>query len=309
MKPRLWMFLVVLIATLSILEKGFYRPENLLNILLQISIDGVLACGMTMVVLTGGLDLSIGAVAALSGVIFIMAADHGVWWAGIGALAIGLAIGAFNGLLIARLNLNSLIVTLGAMAGVQGAALWLSRGYPLAGPGGEFEMLGGGFFCFVPLPIVYFALIATACTVLLRFTSWGRNIYAVGGNRRAARIAQIPIVFSEWSVYVLSGGLAAFAGVVLASRLNTGSPIIGQDAPLQAFVAVTLGGTRLSGGKGGILQTVMGILVLGVLSNGLNVLNVPPSLQWGIKGSILIIFAAVESVPRSWLARTTKEMA
>jgi ribose transport system permease protein len=170
-------------------------------------------------------------------------------------------------------------------------------------------MPGGGFFLYIPLPIVYFACVATTCYLLLRFTQWGRNIYAIGGSRGASRIAQIPIVATEWSVYAVSASLAAFAGIVLASRLNTGSPIIGQDAPLQAFVAVTLGGTSLSGGKGGIGQTVLGILVLGVLSNGLNLLNVPPALQWGIKGSLLIIFAGLESAPRLGWLRVQKEAA
>jgi ribose/xylose/arabinose/galactoside ABC-type transport system permease subunit len=309
MKPRLWMLLIVLLGILSILERAFYQPQNLLNILLQISIDGILACGMTLVVLTGGLDLSIGSVMALSGVVFVMADSHSVWAAGLVAVAAGLLVGVLNGFLIARLHLNSLIVTLGAMAAVQGIVLWLSRGYPLPGPGGDFEMPGAGFFAYIPLPIVYFAVVATACTLLLHFTQWGRNIYAVGGNRRAARIVQIPVVACEWSVYALSAAFAGFAGVVLASRLNTGSPIIGQDAPLQAFVAVTLGGTSLSGGKGGIPQTVLGILVLGVLSNGLNVLNVPPALQWGVKGSLLILFAALESTPRLWFTKAAKELA
>jgi ribose transport system permease protein len=309
MKPRLWIVLVALIGGLSILEKGFYRAENLLNILLQISIDGILACGMTLVVLTGGLDLSIGAVMALSGVVFVMASRYGVWPGAILALAAGVAVGTLNGFLIGRLQLNSLIVTLGAMAVVQGAVLWLSGGYPLPGPGKDFEIPGGGFLLYVPLPIVYFLVVAIACYLVLRFTQWGRNVYAVGGNRGAARIAHLPIVWTEWSVYVLASGLAAFAGVVLASRLNTGSPIIGQDAPLQAFVAVTLGGTSLAGGKGGVAQTVAGVLILGVLSNGLNLLNVPPALQWGIKGSLLIVFAGMESAPRLNLLRAAKELA
>jgi ribose transport system permease protein len=309
MKPRLWMLLILLAGVLSVLEKGFYRPENLLNILLQVSIDGILACGMTLVVLTSGLDLSIGSVMALSGVIFVMASRYGVAPAALVAVASGLAVGTLNGFLIARLHLNSLIVTLGTMAVTQGVVLWISRGYPLPGPGGDFEIPGGGFFCYVPLPILDFALVAAGCHFLLRFTQLGRNIYAVGGNRRAAQIAQVPIVASEWFAYVMSATLAAFAGMVLASRLNTGSPIIGQDAPLQAFVAVTLGGTSLSGGKGGIGRTVLGILVLGVLSNGLNLLNVPPALQWGVKGCILIAFAGFESAQRLWLSGASKEMA
>jgi ribose transport system permease protein len=296
---RLLVLLVALITIFAFLERRFYAPENVLNILAQISIDGILACGMTLVVLLGGLDLSIGSVAALSGVLFVLMSDKGTLVAGAAALSAGLLAGYVNGFLISSLKLNSLIVTLGAMAVVQGLALWLSRGYPLPGPGGDFEMLGGGFCCYVPLPIVYFAAVALASHLLTRQWQFGRNIYAIGGSREAARIAQVPIVATKWIVYVISGALAAFAGMILASRLNTGSPIIEQDAPLQALVAVVLGGTSLQGGFGGIWQTVLGMVVLGVLSNGLNLLNVPPALQWGLKGLILIVFSAIYGIARA----------
>lgn len=308
---RLWVLLTILVILISSLESRFYTSQNLLNIPLQIAIDGVLACGMTLVVVTGGLDLSIGSVAALSGVLFVITSGYGLVSAGLLAIGAGVLIGILNGFLIARLRLNSLIVTLGAMASVQGAALWLSHGYPLPGPGGDFQMLGGGFLCYIPLPIVCFALIAAAGHLMLRLTQFGRNLYAVGGNREAAQIVQIHVTITQWTAYVICSVLAAFAGILLASRLNSGSPIIGQDSPLQAFVAVVLGGTSLSGGTGGIAQTVLGLVVLGTLSNGLNLMNVPPALQWGVKGSILIFFAALNEVKRipGWSTVATKEVA
>lgn len=292
---RLVILLAGLIVALSAMEPRFYSLDNFVNILVQISIDGILACGMTLAVLTGGLDLSIGSVAALSGVLFVLVSSEAVGLAGFVALGAGVAVGFVNGWLIARLRLNPLIVTLGAMAALQGIALWLSRGYPLPGPGGQFETLGGGFFCHIPLPIVLFGLTAGAAQLLLSYSQFGRDVYALGGNREAARVGEVPVAGREWSVYVISAALAAFAGMILASRLNTGSPIIGQDAPLQALVAVVLGGTSLSGGKGGVRQTVLGLIVLGVLSNGLNLLNVGPAFQWGIKGSVLIVFAALDN--------------
>jgi ribose/xylose/arabinose/galactoside ABC-type transport system permease subunit len=262
---------------------------------LQVSIEGIVATGLTLVVLTGGLDLSVGAVAALSGVVFVLSAPLGLVWAGMIALFSGTLVGVVNGFLIGPCKLNSFVVTLGAMAGVQGIALWVSRGYPLSGAGGDFEMLGGGFFLHIPLPIVFYSCILIPSQFLLSHTQFGRDLYAIGGNRKAAKLADIAIVNREWTAYVLCSMLAAFSGMVLASRLNTGSPIVGQDLPLQAIAAIVLGGTSLYGGRGGVLRTMVGILTIGVLSNGLNLLNVSPAYQWSIKGSVLILVAGIDS--------------
>jgi ribose transport system permease protein len=207
-------------------------------------------------------------------------------------------VGLVNGVLIGKIKLNSLIVTLGTMAAVQGAAFGLSRGDPIPGPGGDFEMLGGGFLLYIPLPIVFFGLVILAGHFLLQHTQFGRDLYAIGGNREAARLVDIPVESRECWAYVLCALLAAFSGMILASRLNTGSPIIGQDTPLQAIAAIVLGGTSLYGGRGGILSTIIGTAIIGVLSNGLNLLNVSPAYQWAIKGSVLILVAGLDSARR-----------
>ena len=253
---------------------------------------------------------SVGATAALSGVIFVLTCGGGLVFAGACALLAGLVAGLVNALLIARAGLNPIMVTLGAMASLQGVALWLSRGYPIPGPGGYFEMLGGGFFCYIPLPIIYSAVILLACGALLRRTQFGRDLYALGGSRQASRIADIPVIRTESAAYCMSGLLAAFSGMVMASRLNTGSPIVGQDAPLEAIVAVVLGGASLSGGKGGIPQTVLGLTLVCALSNGLNLMNVAPVSQWGIKGGVLIAFSALEAAgPLTGYFRSTRRIA
>ena len=280
---------------IACLEPRFLSPSNVSNVLLQISIEGIVATGLTLVILTGGLDLSVGGVTALSGVIFVLAAPLGLILAGLIALLSGALVGIVNGFLIGPCKLNSFIVTLGAMAGVQGIALWVSRGYPLPGPSGDFEMLGGGFFLHVPLPIVFYTCILIPSHFLLSHTQFGRDLYAIGGHRKAAKLADIDIIGREWEASVLCSLLAAFSGMILASRLNTGSPIIGQDLPLQAIAAIVLGGTSLYGGRGGTLRTMVGILTIGVLSNGLNLLNVSPAYQWGIKGSVLILVAGIDS--------------
>jgi ribose transport system permease protein len=301
---RTLLLLAALLVSISVLELRFIQPANLLNVLLQISMDGIIACGLTFVILCGGLDLSVGAVTALSGVLFVTGLHLGIEIAGLLALLAGAAVGLINGLLIGRIKLNALIVTLGTMAAVQGVALWISRGYPIPGPGGDFEMLGGGFFLYVPLPVVFFGLVILGGHALLAHTQFGRDLYGIGGNREAARLADIPVETRECWAYVLCSLLAAFSGMILASRLNTGSPIVGQDAPLQAIAAIVLGGTSLYGGRGGVLQTVIGMATIGVLSNGLNLLNVSPAYQWAIKGSVLILVAGLDSAQRNLQFRT-----
>jgi ribose transport system permease protein len=294
-----------LVLAISTLEIRFVQPANLRNVLLQISMDGIVACGLTLVILCGGLDLSVGALTALSGVLFVTALPLGIGVAGLLALLAGAAVGLLNGVLIAKIKLNPLIVTLGTMTAVQGAAFWLSRGNPIPGPGGNFEMLGGGFILYLPLPIVLFAFVILGGHAMLAHSQFGRDLYAIGSNREAARLADIAVESRECWAYVLCALLAAFSGMILASRLNTGSPIIGQDTPLQAIAAVVLGGTSLYGGRGGILSTVIGMAIIGVLSNGLNLLNISPAYQWGIKGSVLILVAGLDSARRhSALAAT-----
>jgi ribose transport system permease protein len=303
---RRLLLLVGLVLGISILEIRFIQPANLRNVLLQISMDGIVACGLTLVILLGGLDLSVGAVTALSGVLFVIALPSGIGFAGLLALLAGAGVGLLNGVLIGKIKLNSLIVTLGTMAAVQGAAFWLSRGNPIPGPGRDFEMLGGGSFLYIPLPIVFFGVVILGGHALLQHTQFGRDLYAIGGNREAARLADISVESRECWAYVLCAVLAAFSGMILASRLNTGSPIVGQDTPLQAIAAIVLGGTSLYGGRGGILSTVIGIAIIGVLSNGLNLLNVSPAYQWAIKGSVLILVAGLDSARRHSELRTAQ---
>jgi ribose transport system permease protein len=295
---RRFVLLVLLVLGISALQPRFIQPANLRNVLLQMSTDGIISCGLTLVILCGGLDLSVGAVTALGGVVFVSELSLGIAVAGLLALLAGGIVGLVNGFLIGRIRLNPLIITLGTMAAVQGTALWMSRGSPVSGPGGDFEMLGGGFFLYVPVPIVLYVMVIAAGQVTLAHTQFGRDLYAIGDNREAARLADIPVQARECWAYVVCALLAAFSGMILASRLNTGSPIIGQDTPLQAIAAIVLGGTSLYGGKGGILSTVIGMAMIGVLSNGLNLLNVSPAYQWATKGVVLILMAGLDSARR-----------
>jgi ribose transport system permease protein len=283
-----------MLLTFSFGQSRFFTGLNLLNIAIQVSLIGLITLGMTLPVITGGLDLSVGSTAALTGVVFVRLLDFGLWPAGCIALITGVVVGLCNGLLIGRLGFSSIIVTLGSMAWADGLALWISHSYPLAGPSGDFEMLGGGFFLHIPLPIVFFVLAAIATYFILNETQFGRDLYATGGNRDLALLCGIPIPSRLQSAYLLSSALAGLSGMILASRLNTASPLVGQDAPLEALVAIVIGGTPLSGGAGGVLNTVLGLCVVEVLTNGLNLWNVAPASRWGITGLVLIVFAVLD---------------
>ncbi len=283
-----------MLLTFSVVHARFFTFSNVLNVVIQVSLTGLIALGMTLPVITGGLDLSVGSTAALAGVVFVRLLDFGLWPAGCAALMAGGAVGMCNGLLIGRFGFSSIIVTLGSMAWAEGLALWISHGYPLAGPSGEFEMLGGGFFLHVPIPIVLFALAAVATYLVLNETQFGRDLYAAGSNRELALACGIPVASRLQATYLVSSVFSVLSGMVLSSRLNTASPLVGQDAPLEALVAIVIGGTPLSGGAGGVLNTALGLFVVGVLTNGLNLWNVAPASRWGITGSVLIVFAILD---------------
>lgn len=299
--------LAVMVAVFSLTQKEFLSVGNLVNITVQASLLGLMTIGMALAVVTGHLDLSVGSVAALSGIVFASLEDDLGLWAAIScAVFVGVVLGAINGLLIGKLKFNSIIVTLGTLALGEGLALWASRGYPISGDSDDFELLGGAFFLHVPVAIVWFTIAAAGVSVFLAHTQFGRDFYAIGSNIELATLCGIPVASRVFAVYTLSAALSAFGGIVLASRLNTASPIVGHDAPLQALVAIVIGGMQLSGGEGGMGNVVLGLLIVGVLSNGMNLWNIEPANRWGITGAMLILFAILDrSRRRSRFAQET----
>lgn len=286
--------LAVMVLVFSISQHSFLTITNLINIATQSSLLGLMTIGLMLTVITGNLDLSVGSIAALSGIVFAVLSGGPLWCAVIVAVLIGVAGGALNGILVSKFQFNSIVVTLGSMAFFEGLALWFSHGYPIAGEAEDFEMLGGGFLLYIPLPIVFFAVAAMALHWTLSETPFGRDIYAIGSNIELARLSEIPVASRIFAVYLLSSLFSAFAGIVLASRLNTASPLVGQEAPLQALVAIVLGGTRLSGGQGGVTNTVLGLLIVSILGSGLNLWNISPANRWGLTGVLLITFAMLD---------------
>ncbi|PRX28892.1 ribose ABC transporter membrane protein [Orenia metallireducens] len=283
--------LIGLIIVMSFLSEYFLTVHNLMNITRQVSINAVLAIGMTFVILTGGIDLSVGSVLALSSVITagLMSSGMNIALVLIIGIGVGTLLGLLNGLLVAKGRMQSFIVTLGMMTIARGLTLIYSDGRPISGFDKSFRFLGAGHVLGIPVPvIIMFALLAVSY-VILKKTPFGRYVYAIGGNEKATELSGINTDKIKIGVYAISGFLASISGIILASRLNSAQPIAGTGYELDAIAAVVLGGTSLAGGQGGIVGTIIGALIIGILNNGLNLLNVSSFYQLVAKGAVILI--------------------
>jgi inositol transport system permease protein len=283
--------LVVIVAAISMARPRFLTLANLINVVRQISINGILAVGATCVLLTGGVDLSLGSVVALAGVVAASLAHPGQYPVAVPVLA-GVAAGALcggvNGLVVTKGRVAPFIVTLGMMTAARGLALVASDGRPVSNLSQEFTRIGSGNIDGIPIPIAILLAVALVSHVFLKHFRLGRYIYAVGGNENAAWASGINVDRVKLFAYGASGAMAGLAGVVLASRITTGQPNAGVGYELDAIAAVVIGGTSLSGGVGGVGGTVLGALLMGVINNGLDLLNVTSYYQQIIKGLIIV---------------------
>jgi inositol transport system permease protein len=289
--------LLVIGAALAVSQPVFLTLPNLVNVIRQISINGILAVGVTYVLLTGGVDLSLGSLVALTGVIaasFAHPGDHPAAVPVLLGVSAGAACGGVNGLLVTRGRVAPFIVTLGMMTVARGLALVVSGGKPVSDLSPEFTRLGGDALG-VPVPAVLLLAVALASAALLSRFRIGRHLYAVGGNENAARASGINVDAVKLLAYTMCGALAGLAGIALAARITTGQPNAGVGYELDAIAAAVIGGTSLSGGVGGVGGTLLGALLMGVINNGLDLLNVSSYYQAIVKG--VIIVAAV------WLDR------
>ena len=275
---------------LSLATDTFLSVANLTNVARQVSINGILAVGVTFVLLTAGVDLSLGSVVALSGVACATFAHPGEYSLFV-PIAVGLLTGAacglVNGVVVTRGGVAPFIVTLGMMTIARGLALIVSGGRPVANMSNELTALAGDFLG-IPIPVLCFAGVALAAWFFLRNFRLGRHIYAVGGNENAARAAGVPVERVKLFAYGLCGLLTGLAGVVLAARITTGQPNAGQAYELDAIAAVVIGGTSLAGGVGTITGTLLGVLLIGVINNGLDLQGVSSYYQAVIKGVIIV---------------------
>lgn len=292
--PFLGLFLIITIIT--ILNPDFLSVNNLLNVLRQVSINAIIAFGMTFVILTGGIDLSVGSILALTGAVTagMMAGGTDPVLAMLLGLILGALLGAVNGVLIAKGNVAPFIATLATMTIYRGLTLVYTEGRPISGLGDSlsFQLLGKGYFFGIPIPVVTMLISFGILYFILKKTTFGRRVYAVGGNEEASKLSGIKTGRIKIYVYALTGFLSALAALILTSRLNSAQPTAGQMFELDAIAAVVLGGTSLTGGRGWIVGTLIGALIIGVLNNGLNLIGVSSFFQQVVKG-LVILFAVL----------------
>jgi ribose transport system permease protein len=286
---------VVEVLIFSQLSEYFFTTDNILNITLQISIIAIIAVGMTFVILTAGIDLSVGAIVAFTGVITtsVLKIQAPLPVAFTLALAAGLVVGALSGavagIFITRFNITPFIVTLALMTIWRGAGYMYTDGRPVWGLPDEFSFLGSGRLLSIPVPTLLMVLVYVVAYVVLVHTRFGRHVYAVGGNKEAARLAGISTNSVIMRVYVICGTLSALSGILLASRVNSGQPNAGLSYELDVIAAVVIGGTSLFGGRGTIVGTFIGAMLIGVLRNGLNLMNVGSYVQSVVLGVVILL--------------------
>lgn len=294
--------LLAICAILTVMSPAFLTQNNIFNVLRQVSMNLYVACGMTMVIILGGIDLSVGSIIALSGVITggLISFSHFPLGPAVACgLAAGVLIGVINGAIISQTTIPPFIVTLATMNIARGAAYVYTGGQPIRVMSDEFNFIGAGYVGSLPVPIIYLVVIVLVSLLILNKAKMGRHIYAVGGNMTAAKFSGIKTKNVQFFVYVFSGLMAAIAGVVLASRMFSGQPTAGQGAEMDAIAAVVLGGTSMSGGVGKIGGTVIGGLIIGVLSNGLNLLGVNSFWQYIVKGVVILIAVYVDFLKKN----------
>ncbi|WP_148302573.1 ABC transporter permease [Caldalkalibacillus mannanilyticus] len=283
---------------MAALSPTFFTSGNLLNIVRQMSIVGIVAIGVTMIIITTGIDLSSGSVIALTSVIVASVAQvdsYPVLFAVAIGLGIGLLCGLINGSIIAKGKIAPFIVTLGMMTAARGAALLYSGGKPIGGLSESFKFIGQGSLFGIPVPIIIFAAVAVISYILLNKTKFGKYVYAIGGNEQAAIIAGVNVTKYKILIYGYAGLLSGLAGIILTSRIASGQPTAGVMYELDAIAAAVIGGTSLAGGIGTIGGTVIGALIIGVMNNGLDLLNVSSYWQQILKGAIITVAVLIDS--------------
>jgi ribose transport system permease protein len=299
--------LALMVLALGVLTDEFFTVDNGLNVLRQICPNLCLSLGMTVIILSGGIDLSVGSMLALSGAVaagllkngitiprsdvFIEVTVSGAIMAG---LLVGTALGWFNGFVITRFKLPPFVATLGMLSIARGLTMLWTGGFPITRLGEDFGFMGSGHWLGIPMPVWISAGLVAVFVLLTKRTPFGRRIYAVGGNERAARLSGLNVNRVKLLVYTLGGTLAGVASLLVTARLDSATPNAGLSYELDSIAAVVIGGTSLNGGRGTIMGTVLGCLIIGVLNNGLVLLEVSPFWQQVVKGLVILIAVAVD---------------
>lgn len=291
--------LCVLLAVLPATSSSFLSTQNAFNILRQISTNMLIACAMTMVIILGGIDLSVGSIIALSGVIAagcVSRYELPIVVALIAGAVIGLVIGVFNGFVICRTTIPPFIVTLATMNIARGLAKVYTGGSPVRVVTKEWQFIGAGYIGPVPVPVIIMIIVIIITALMMNKTKLGRHIYAVGGNTQAAEFSGIKVARVKFIVHAYAGLMAGLAGIILASRMYSGQPTAGEGAEMDAIAAVVVGGTSMAGGSGKIGGTIIGALIIGVLNNGLNLMNVNSFWQDVVKGVVILLAVFIDYI-------------
>jgi putative xylitol transport system permease protein len=289
----------VLCVILTFANQYFLTRVNILNVLRQTSINGILAVGMTFVILTAGIDLSVGSVLAFCGIVSASFVAGLTPWTPAVAVVLGvlcgLVLGSVNGLLVAKLRVPPFVATLGMLSVARGLTFIYNDGMPVPNLSPQYRFIGQGLVLGIPVPVLVFVVVAVSAWFVLRFTTYGRYVYAVGGNERSAKTSGINTRRIIWSVYAVAGALAGLSAQVLTARTTSALPQAGVAYELDAIAAVVIGGTSLSGGIGGVTGTIFGALIIGVINNGLDLMGVSSYYQQVIKGTIIVLAVLLDS--------------
>ncbi len=294
-------FLLVLMLLLSFLSSSFFTANNLTNVIRQVSINGILALGMTFVIITGSIDLSVGSLVAVSGVIsgsIIYAHPDAVFTGMIFGILACSALGFINGFLVVKFNIPGFISTLAMLTIARGFALAYADGRPYVLSSKAFKFIGHGYFLKIPIPVWFLIASIIVTGIILSKTKFGRHVYAVGGNALAARASGVRVGAVQLWVFIISGTLAGLSGVILASRIGSGQPAIGTSYEMDAIASCVIGGASLAGGSGSIFGTVMGFIIMGIINNGLNLMNVSSYYQLIVKGAIIALAVILDQAKK-----------
>lgn len=290
--------LVIVCLLIFLLNHNFIKPTNLINILRQTSILFVLGIGMTFVILTGGIDLSNGAVVALSSCIgaLVLKSNLPIIFGILVALCIGIICGIMNGVMVSYLRLPSFIATFAMMFIAKGIAYVILRGRPIFGFSSGFRFIGIGYILGIPIPVIFSIFLLLVFYIILEFTPFGVNINAVGSNTESARLAGISVRKITLLVYMISGLMSAFAGLIYTARLDTATPMMGSSFPLDVIAVVVIGGASLNGGEGNLIGTIIGALIITVIVNGLNLMNISSLWQDFITGGLILSIIIIQTL-------------
>jgi len=306
--------LIIMIVAMTLLSDNFATSNNLFNVARQISVNLCISVGMTMVILTAGIDLSVGSILAFTGAVAAGLIKNGIAIEGMNlfigftllgviivALVVGGVIGWFNGFMITKFKVPPFVATLAMLTIARGLTMLYTKGFPITQLGNDFDFIGTGWFAGVPMPVWISVLVIAVAVLFMNKTRTGRYIYAIGGNERAALLSGVKVNRVIVFVYIVAGVLSGVAGLLVTARLDSAQPNAGMGYELDSIAAVVIGGTSLNGGKGSIMGTVIGASIIGVLNNGLVLLNVSPFWQQVIKGLVILLAVIIDKIQKKEL--------